>query len=494
MKHNSAICLAVLITALLAFQLFFSNAAGAAESAPRPNILLFIADDMTWRDCQPYGNSEVSTPNLASLAAGGMQFDACFTGTAMCSPTRQQLYTGLFPVRNGAYPNHSRVFSGTKSLVHHLRNLGYRVGLAGKTHIGPQESFPFERVKGNGKKRGFDFGKINEFITRNEKQPYCLVVASHEPHMPWNKGDRSAYPPRKLTVPPYLVDTPETRRALSAYYAEIGFLDGQLGRCLEAIRASGSQDRTIVIFTSEQGSALPFAKWTCYDSGLKTALLVRWPGRVKPGSRTDAMVQYVDIVPTLLEAAGGDPTTVETGQPGATTGGNGFDGRSFLGVLTGKADKHRDYTYGIHTTRGINNGSSCYPVRSVRSRRYKYIRNLQASAVFTNNLTERERDGVYASWRRAGQAGAARARWYQHRPAEELYDLVKDPWELNNLADDPAHADAKTMLAVKLEAWMKQQGDEGVATELKVRERKKGKGKKAKKGRQQRGQKKAIKQ
>lgn len=110
------------------------------EKQEKPNILLFLADDMTWRDCQPYGNNDVLTPNMSRLAGEGMCFNNMFTATAMCAPTRQQLYTGLFPVRSGAYPNHSRVYDGVKSLGHHFGELGYRVALLGKKHYGPNNS------------------------------------------------------------------------------------------------------------------------------------------------------------------------------------------------------------------------------------------------------------------------------------------------------------------------------------------------------------------
>ena len=126
--------------------------AGAAGTQP-PNVLLVIGDDMTWTDCEPYGNTEVHAPNMARLAREGMCFDAMFTSTAMCAPTRQQLYSGMYPVRNGAYPNHSRVYDGTRSMVHHLKDLGYRVGLIGKKHFGPPESCAVEHhgaLKGKG--------------------------------------------------------------------------------------------------------------------------------------------------------------------------------------------------------------------------------------------------------------------------------------------------------------------------------------------------------
>ncbi len=438
-------------------------AAGRPPAAKKPNVLLIIADDQTWRDNGCYGNPDVKTPNIDRLAAEGMRFTHCFTATAMCAPTRQQLYTGVFPVRNGAYPNHSKVYPGTKSVVHHLKALGYRVGLSGKSHFGPRESFPFENVNGK---------RAPEFIRRDPNQPFCLVYCSHSPHLPWKAGDASAYDPDKLTLPPYLVDTPETRVALTKYYAEITDFDREVGECMKHVADAGVQDDTVFIYTSEQGAQFPHGKWTCYDVGLRTALVVRWPAKVKAGSVTDAMVQYVDVVPTLIEAAGGDPTAIDTGCPDAK-GKRGFDGKSFLGVLLGRNRAHRFLVYGAHTTRGIIAGSDCYPVRSVRSDRYKYIRNLNHQTAFHNTLIAGEKT-YWPSWLQKAKTDPAAARLveiYQRRPAEEFYDLQTDPWELKNLADDPAEAERKASLRKELDAWMAQQGDKGNETEMKARER-----------------------
>ena len=447
---------------LLTFPLFtlLASCAFSPTRSDPPNVVLFIADDMTFSDCGCYGNSDVRTPNIDRLASEGMKFERMFTATAMCSPTRQQLYTGLFPVRNGAYPNHSKVRRGTKSIVHHLKALGYRVALVGKRHIGPPDSFPFERLPGrNAKKQlGLPFEKIREFILRDKDKPYCLVVASHEPHKPWNQGKPSAYPPAKLKIPPHLFDTPATREALSKYYAEITYMDRQVGKCMELVHEHGDESNTAFIFTSEQGSQLPFGKWTCYELGLKTAFVVRWPARVKAGSVTDAMTQYVDVVPTLLAAAGGEIP-------------DGLDGRSFLGVLAGSATAHRDYVYGVHTTRGIIKGSKCYPVRSIRSKRFKFIQNLNADKEAFSNIMAGDAHStpVLASWIEAGGRAAERARFYRVRPREELYDLKNDPLELDNLAGRSEFSEMRRQLRTRLHAWMKQQGDEGIATEMLVK-------------------------
>jgi len=424
-------------------------AAGAA--APKPNVLLIIADDLTFDAVGCYGNKDVSTPNIDRLACEGMLLTRAFTATAMCAPTRQQLYTGIFPVRNGAYPNHSRVKPGIKSIVHYLGELGYRVGLCGKGHIGPREAFPFENV---------GRGAVADFIGRDKQQPFCLIYASHSPHCPWNAGDASLYKPDKLTLPPYLVDTPQTRSALARYYGEVTDLDREVGECMELVRDAGVKQDTIFIFTSEQGAQFPHAKWTCYDTGLHVSLLVRWPGRIAPGSVSGAMVQYVDVVPTLVDAAGGRPI-------------KGLDGRSFLPVLLGKTDKHNDVVYGVHTTKGIIAGTpEGYPIRSIRTQTHKYIMNLNHQAAFHNVLIGGDREGYWKSWleRAKTDPGAAKiVRWYEHRPAEELYDIVNDPYELKNLADDPANRPLIDSLRKRLEAWMQQQGDKGLETELSYR-------------------------
>lgn len=439
----------------------------------QPDILLFIADDMTWHDCQPYGSTVVKTPHLMKLASEGICFDAMFTSTAMCAPTRQQLYTGMFPVRNGAYPNHSSVYEGTQSIVHHLKSLGYRVGLIGKRHFGPESSFPFEYLGGlehdEGGNPDMDIQAIIPFITRDKQQPYCLIVASNQPHSPWNhRVPGISYDPDSIIIPPYLVDSPITRKRLCNYYHEITYADRQLGQCLEIVDQKGRPERTIVIFTSEQGNQFPFGgKWTCYDTGLKTAFIVRWPPITKPGSRTSAMTQYVDVVPTLIEAAGGVPSAYKTGRPD-TKGNEGFDGQSFMNVLAGTSQKLRDYVYGVHTTRGIIKGSDCYPIRSVRSERYKYIWNLNWEKTFENIITN---DQPLKSWQQLGENDPvikARARFYQHRPEEELYDLQNDPWELTNLANNVSLSKVKAALRAVLLEWMKQQGDEGIKTEMQV--------------------------
>ena len=423
----------------------------AANNKP-PNVLIIIADDLNKDSVGVYGNKDVKTPNIDLLANEGMRFNLAFTSTAMCAPTRQQMYTGLYPVKSGAYPNHSKVKQGTKSLVHYLKALGYRVGLSGKRHFGPPRSFPFEQLSNKVNPEA-----IREFVNRDKNQPFCLVVTSNSPHVPWNSGDATQYNPEQLTVPPYLVDTKEMRKSLTRYYAEITDLDREVGECMKILKESKKVKSTAMIFTTEQGAQYPGCKWTCYENGLSVGFIVRWPGVIKPGSVTEAMIHYVDIVPTLVEMAGGKSI-------------NGLDGRSFLGVMQGKTNHHNSVTFGVHTQmNAIGSPPTGYAVRSIRTDKWKFIMNLNYKVTFNNALIKNDRENYWLSWVQAGKTNPRAARLverYLNRPKEELYDLSKDPHELNNLAEDKAHTKLKARLKRQLKNWMTSQGDQGQATEL----------------------------
>jgi len=421
-----------------------------AAAAPRPNIVLVVADDMSWADVGCYGNKDVKTPTLDALAQEGMRFTHCFTATAMCAPTRQQLYTGLFPKRNGAVANHTKVRPETKSVVHHLEALGYTVALKGKKHFGPKASFPFKNTS------------LKE-LCEGEK-PFCYIYCSNNPHLPWTEGKNFSYDPESFTVPPYLLDTPETRTALSMYYREISALDQQVKQLLNTLKATNKDQDTLVLFTSEQGSAFPRAKWTCYDMGLRTALIARWPGQIQAGTLTDAMVRYVDVVPTLVELAGGDPKAIDTGRDGAVDGRRGFDGFSFADVLKGTKKEHAQWTYGIQTNPGV-------PLRSVRSKQYKYILNTEPGAKFSSKAWGKPGPKeTLESWHRLAEKDPKAKSTMDDiitPPKEMLFAIDKDPYEQNNLADNPEYKKILSQMREPLEAWMKQQGDDDTSTNSK---------------------------
>jgi uncharacterized sulfatase len=440
------------IRCLLALFLLAVIAAGA-NAQTKPNFLFIIADDCTFRDIGCYGG-QAKTPHIDQLASQGMRATQCFQAAPMCSPTRHNILTGLYPVKSGAYPNHTFAREGTKSVVHYLEPLGYRLALSGKRHINPTEVFPFEYLGG---KKNPDFAEVESFVRESTESatPFCLFLCSNEPHEPWDKGDSSQYEAADVILPPYFVDTPETREAMTRYLAEVTYYDDQVGQAMALLEKYNLAENTLVIVVSEQGSSMPFAKWTCYDSGLQSALIARWPNKIKAGSVSDALIEYVDILPTFVEAAGGTPAPV-------------LDGKSLLPVLFGEKMTHKEYVFGEMTTRGISNGSDYFGIRSIRSREYKYIWNFTPEMAFQNNVTEEME--LFKSWKieaKAGNADAAeKVRRYQHRPGEELYAITEDPYEWRNLADDPKYAKVKAELRAKLEDWMKDMGDSGQQTEL----------------------------
>lgn len=438
----------------LFFLLLCSPVAGQ-EAATEPNIVIFLADDLNYCDIGCYGNPDVKTPAIDRLATQGMRFTRAYTATAMCGPTRMQLYTGIYPVRSGGFPNHSRVKDGTKSIVHHLADQGYRVALSNKGHVGPKESFPFEIIK------GMDVEGWREFMTRDRNQPFCIAVCSSQPHEPWNQGDASLYEPDQITVPAFMFDNQETREALCRYYGEVTYLDQELDSCLKILETEQLEQNTIVLFSSEQGAGVPNSKWTCYDLGLRVALVARWPGMIKAGSTTNAMVNYVDIVPTLLDILDCDPRQYD------------FDGTSFKDVLLGKSDVHNRLAFGVHTqTNAIGAPDTGYPVRSVRNERYKYIVNENSDEMFSDHIVVADPERFFFSWREAADGGNEHAKAlvdkYLFRPREELYDLEQDPYELNNLIAVSSHSATVAELKHELKKWMAQQGDLGHETELEV--------------------------
>jgi len=340
--------------------------------------------------------------------------------------------------------------------------MGYRVGLAGKVHVGPRKVFAFEKIEGfdpncvRNPTRPHDVRYIREFMSRDAEQPFCLVVALVEPHVPWVMGDASQYPPRKLKLPPHLADTPRMRQDFAKYLAEITYMDGQVKEILATLDAVGKADDTLVLFTSEQGAQHPGCKWTNWDTGVHTALIARWPGKTPVGKRTDAIVQYADVLPTLLDAAGGKASD------------HAYDGTSFLQVLLGNKSEHRQYAFGVHNN--IPEGPA-YPIRTVTDGTYRYIRNLTPEEIYI----ERHLMGV------SGDGGLNNPYWatwvftaadnrhtydlvkrYTRRPAEQLYHTADDPFEMINLADDPQYDAVKQRLRGELDRWMVEQGDPGI--------------------------------
>lgn len=442
--------LALVLPAVLA-----SRSNGAA-----PNVLLIMADDCTYNDLPVYGGVNAKTPNIDRLASEGLVFENAYLAAAMCQPCRAELYTGQYPLTNGCSWNHSASRPDTRSLPHYLGERGYRVGIAGKVHVKPAAAFPFQNVSGFDKScvrnptRQHSLEAVERFMTSNRQQPFCLVVALVEPHVPWVMGDASKYPPGDLKLPPNLADTKLTREAFSRYLAEITYMDGQVGQLLELLDQSDLRDDTLVLFTSEQGSQFPGCKWTNWDTGVHTALIARWPGQIAAGERTKALVQYADVAPTLVELVDRKPPS-------------GFDGKGFLPVLLGQTNSHREFVYGIHNN--MPEGPS-YPIRTISDGQFRYIENLQPEQLYIEkHLMGLRGEGTlnnpyWGTWV-FNSADSPRTyslvKRYLQRPAEQLYHTAEDPYEMRNLAEDSEWQSRKATLRKQLHQWRRSQGDPG---------------------------------
>lgn len=444
-----------------------ANAAEAAVKA-RPNIVFILADDINRDTWGAYGSKDCQTPNIDRLAKEGVLFEKAYCAVAMCAPFRQELYSGRTPWRTGTLANHSKSKPGTKSIPHYLKPLGYRVGLVGKTHIGPKTCYPFEYLGDGDKKKDNNelfLNKSRIFIEECEKKnkPFCLFIASSDGHGPYTTGDQSAYDSKKLTIPPYWLDTPELRRTLVKYYAEITNFDKLVGMIRLELEKRGLWENTIFMVCSEQGTGMPFAKWTCYDNGLHTGLVAHWPGVADQPSRIKELVSIADVTPTFVEAAGGKL------KPGDC------DGKSFLPLLKGKKEKLNDHVFGAFTNCNIiGNRDRIYPIRVVRNRSFTLIYNpnyrKQTSNVTLDGALEMinnpgigaEGKGIAGSWVALSRKdSSAKPLVYKlhHRPEYELYNLDDDPYELKNLIDDPKYQDIANELKTQLNKKMAELGE-----------------------------------
>jgi N-sulfoglucosamine sulfohydrolase len=418
----------------------------------KPNFVIIMADDLESRQLSCYGGRNIKTSNIDQLAKEGLQFNNMYASHSTCVPTRASLFTGLYPMKHGSYQNHKPVYENTKGITQYLANLGYKVGLTGKDHS--TKSFPFDLVSGFQKdcvssNDEYQLADIKKYITTNDK-PFCLFVMSINPHKPWDQGDPSEFDANKLVLPPSMIDTKETRAGFCKYLAEIRRLDNQVGDLVALLKETKLDQNTIFIFLGEQGPQFPGGKWTCWDYGQKSSMIVRWPNVISPNKKTNAIVQYEDITPTLIDIAGG-----------ATL--NQLDGQSFLSVLKGNSKTLRPYAYGMYNN--IPEGPA-YPCRSIRDNQFKLILNLSPEKSYA--IKWYANDAVWNSWKAASKTDNQASFLFNRvttRPAVEFYDMTKDPFELSNLADSPKHAKQIAKYTVLLKKWMKEQGDGGAVVD-----------------------------
>lgn len=425
-------------------------ASAPAHGATKPDMVIFLADDHGYADSSAYGQATIRTPKMKELATQGMRFNNAFVASPACAPSRAALLTGLMPARTGAEANHMIPRPETMTMVRRLQEQGYEVAALGKVGHGKgRQMAGFDTSKDYKGHKGAELvALVDSFLDqRTSERPLCLMVGDNRPHVPWTKQPN--YDPDEIQLPPSSIDTFETRQHWASYLTDVTAMDQTMAQIDKVAREHFGSDDFLFVYSSDHGAQWPFGKWNLYDRGIRVPLIIRWPEKIKAGSVSDAMVSWIDLMPTLIDIAGGPAP-------------NRIDGRSFKAVLMGHSEDHRDAIFTTHTGDGIMN---VYPIRSIRTKRFKYIRNLLPETYHSNHSDILRKDGAGAYWhswdaaeRTDPEAAAIIAKYYQ-RPKVELYDLENDPDEQLNLASHPEYRQRLQSLSERLDAWMKEQGD-----------------------------------
>ncbi|TWT81494.1 Arylsulfatase [Planctomycetes bacterium CA13] len=412
---------------VLAFLLALTLLRPAA--ADTPNFVFFLSDDQLKADYGCYGLPVDLTTTVDRLAKESLVFDKMFTPQAVCAPSRAVLFTGLYPIRNGLFVQHTSSRKGTKTIFDALTPLGYDVSLIGKVHVKPTSVFRWSTPTSRNDK-ALPLDDVDAYFSNHTDKPFCLFITSHYPHGPYPKKPK--FPADQVVIHPYMKKT--GKKGLPGYYDHIAKKESELADVLGLLDKHGLDEDTVFIYSSDHGNGMG-AKYTVYDRGLNVPFMVRWPGKMKPG-RTSALTNYADVLPTFVELAGGQSA-------------DDIDGKSFAKILKDPSGTHHKYVFGLMTQQGVL-GTHVFPRRSSHDGRYHYIRNF-------NTLEKIKRDEL------AGKAVDPFHRLGAHlhpdTTEEELFDTQTDPWELTNIAADPAYAKIKTRLKRELFSWMEQQND-----------------------------------
>jgi uncharacterized sulfatase len=406
------------------------NSFGQYASHSKPNIFIYIADDQNSWDYEIFGNNQVKTNNFDRLVHEGLRFSNAYTTQAVCAPSRSQLFTGLFPMKNGCYANHLPV-RNVKDINDFMSELGYDVVLAGKGHIKPNSVFNWTRYFPTNSDRLIPINKVEDYITNTEK-PICIIFSSDLPHGPFPKSN--GYNNKPLDYDPTTMNVSSKIGDFKAgYYQNIEDDNAQLGKVLNMLESVSDFDDSIFIYISDHGLK---GKWSVRETGLKIPMVIRWPNVIPPNTSNDKLVSIVDILPTIIEISGGEK--IER-----------LDGKSLTPIFSNTNISFRDYIFGIATRQNIQK-CHVFPSRSVRDNRYKYVVNYNAKEVVQDNLGSNKHINYFIE-RGANQ--------FANVPFEELYDLERDPYEHVNLAQDESLLAIKQKLSTVLNDWMNSQND-----------------------------------
>ena len=461
-RSNLATCVPYFVfLILMACQ---TMASAESSTSTRPNILLFTADDLHAESLGVYGSKAEMTPNLDKFAASGLVFENAYVNAAICSPSRKIIATGLYGHNSGAM-GFKLARPGTPNLINTLSKAGYLTGVIDKVkHSTPSSDTKWDYIRGdnrnetaNGRSPALFYKHTKAFLNqcKEQKKPFYLMVNSRDPHRPYcskrNLGHAKAEPPSRwyepedVEVPDFLPDLPQVRKELAEYQNSTRRLDDTFGKVIQALDESGFTKNTLVIFISDNGIAMPFAKANTWFHATRTPMLVRLPGVVTPETRdSNHLVSGIDFFPTFMEFTG-------------VKGPKKLDGRSFLPILSGKKQDGREVVFTQIDTLA---GSGPYPMRSVQTRKYGYIYNpfSDGQTWYSNNNEGNTMEAMNAAAKR-DPAIKARVDLYRLRTPEEFYDLEKDPDCLKNLINDPKYSSDIEGLKKQLSEQMKKASD-----------------------------------
>ncbi|MEM8732778.1 MAG: sulfatase [Planctomycetota bacterium] len=435
-----------------------------ASAGDRPNVVLFIADDVSWNDYGCYGNEHARTPNIDALAANGLQFQNAILTASSCSPSRASIVTGRYPHNNGkAAELHLPIAANLPWFPELLRNSGYYTALCGKNHmkvdktIGVGLSEPrakafdlidSSRAKGNS---GGHSKWLETTRNRPKDKPFFFWFAAFDAHRGWDadrEWDANAYgplhQPNQVAVPPFLRDTGSTRQDLASYYNEVTRFDFFIGQVVEELQRQQVLENTLILILADNGRPFPRATTRLHDSGMKTALIAHWPKGFRESGELKQLVSVIDLAPTILSIAG---------LPVADS----MQGVSMEPMFQSVSAGIREYAFSEHNWHDYEAHG-----RSIRDGRFLYIRNNRPYQMWqgpADSVRSPSHVDLLQARAEADLTDAQGDVFLNPRPAEELYLVAEDPHQLTNLAGDESYAADLARLRRLLEQWSMETAD-----------------------------------
>jgi len=436
--------------------------------AAKPNLLIITTDDMSCDSVGVYGcKLKDTTPNIDRLAAQSLRFNHAHVVVGNCMPSRNVMWSGKYPHNNRieGFRAMGKMEKNYPVLGDLMKDAGYFTGIRHKVdHSTPYSPFPWDIVLGEKRdnvKNAASWGAAAAKGIEAAKQagkPFCLMLNIADPHKPFyaeGKGGvtipdddvpSKVFTPEEMPIPGFLHNDPVIRKELAHYYSSVRRADDGVGAILDALKASGQDENTIIVFLSDHGMPLPFAKTQLYHHSSRTPLMIRWPGVTKAGSVDEAhMISTVDLLPTILDM-------LQIAQPG------GFDGSSFAAVLKGESQPERTMVFKEHNE---NAGGQNTPMRAVQTKDWLYIfspwsNGTRVMSGATNGTATARQMRVLA---KNNEQIAARIDLFDHRVPEEAYEVRYDPDALTNLIAKPENDAQVATLEKALEDWMVRTND-----------------------------------